>query len=87
MSDLVQCKTVTFLGHSFVRRLSEFVNSHSDFHNLGLPTSLFHVRFLGVGGLKLRDSRFRSLLSSVGNSWLVIIFASIYIKLKKTNVQ
>ena len=43
---------VSVFGHSFVRRLSEYMTLDSSRDSLGLDTNVFSVEVLGFGGLK-----------------------------------
>jgi hypothetical protein len=46
--------SVVILGHSFIRRLKDFVNSDNDFHNLRLNKNEFNIQMRGIGGLTMR---------------------------------
>lgn len=55
---------VCLLGHSFIRRLGNYMVNSSEFANFKLNTEQYTVSVNARGGLKLRDSRlFRDLLN------------------------
>lgn len=51
---------VSIFGHSFVRRLSQYVQSDVDCSNLGLDPTKFNVHIYGIGGLSLMHSQLHS---------------------------
>ena len=48
---------ISIYGHSFVRRLSEFVSGDYARHNFGLDPAKYRVNCYGIGGLTLHHPR------------------------------
>ena len=51
---------VSIYGHSFVSRLSQFVEAHCEHFNLGLDPAQFTVSLYGLGGLSLHHRNLTS---------------------------
>ena len=64
---------VSVYGHSFVRRLSEFVQSDSDHMNLGLDFATFEIGFYGQGGLSLNHRLLESFDESLRGSDILFV--------------
>lgn len=47
-------KNVCLLGHSFIRRLDDFMDNSYDYYNLRLPESKFNIISRAKGGLTIR---------------------------------
>ena len=48
---------VIVFGHSFVRRLNDLLLSEVELYNMGLNTTQFSVKCIGMGGLRLSHRR------------------------------